>query len=258
MAGKRNRKIRDSMGAGQKSRQNAGVGCIGDGAGSERLCKARSIVSQCIQRGRLRRRIAVAANVVSPQRINRNQDETHGIFLYDSTTHVPLLVKLPLPAALLHSPSRLKLNSYVAGRVVEAQVRTIDIVPTIADWLGMAANTRFDGESFMRALKPLLQAQSIQPRPAIGETDYPLRFGWAGLRSIRANGQKLIEAPRPEYFDLNADPGEMHDLYAQRKESVQALRTKLAELLLNPRKKRRPIYLIQKTRLKNRIFCTGP
>ena len=50
-------------------------------------------------------------------------------------------------------------------------------------------------------------------RPLFGETDYPLHFGWAPLRCVRAQGSKLIQAPRPEYYDLGADPRGLHNLY---------------------------------------------
>jgi len=39
-------------------------------------------------------------------------------------------------------------------------------------------------------------------RALFGETDYPLRWGWAPLRALRADNTKLIEAPRPELYDL--------------------------------------------------------
>jgi predicted Zn-dependent protease len=40
-----------------------------------------------------------------------------------------------------------------------------------------------------------------------------LRFGWAPLRSVRSTGFKLIQAPRPELYDLKADPGELTNVY---------------------------------------------
>src|SRR5438270_7875322 len=48
--------------------------------------------------------------------LGEHQEETHGIFLYDSTLHVPLIVKLPRGSG---------------GRAVESQVRTTDILPTV-------------------------------------------------------------------------------------------------------------------------------
>jgi choline-sulfatase len=126
--------------------------------------------------------------------LGEHHENTHGIFLYDSTTHVPLIVKLPA-----------KNN---AGKVVDAQVRTMDIVPTALDLLHAPTPSGLDGAS----LKPYFSGDATS-RTAYGETDYPLRFGWAPLRSVRADGFKLIQAPRPELYDLHSDPGELKNTY---------------------------------------------
>lgn len=143
--------------------------------------------------------------------LGEHHEDTHGIFLYDSTTHVPLIVKLP--------------NSRVAGRVVVEQVRTTDILPTILDLLDIPLPMALDGAS----LKPFILGGEGAPRTVTGETDYPLRFGWAPLRSVRMEGFKFIEAPRPELYDLHSDPGELHNNYAPWDNTVQKLRKTLAE-----------------------------
>jgi arylsulfatase A-like enzyme/Flp pilus assembly protein TadD len=139
-------------------------------------------------------------------------EDTHGIFLYDSTTHVPLILKLPAGTP--------------AGKVIEAQVRTIDILPTLLDLSDAAVSQRFDGES----LKPYISMTATPGRVLFGETDYPLSFGWAPLRSVRADGFKFIEAPRPELYELRPDPGETENRYEPWNERVQQLRAKLAEI----------------------------
>src|SRR6266571_5998791 len=57
--------------------------------------------------------------------LGEHHEDTHGIFLYDSTTHVPLIVKLP--------------GARGAGISVAAQVRTVDIVPTLLELAGASA-----------------------------------------------------------------------------------------------------------------------
>ena len=143
--------------------------------------------------------------------LGEHHEDTHGIFLYDSTTHVPLIVKLP--------------NERQAGRTVEWQARTTDIMPTILGLLGIAAPTNLDGDS----LQPFLAGAEAAPRTVFGETEYPLRFGWSPLRSIRKEGFKFIEAPKPELYDLRADPGESHNHYEPWDGTVQKLRKALAE-----------------------------
>jgi len=147
--------------------------------------------------------------------LGEHHEDTHGIFLYDSTTHVPLLVKLP--------------EEREAGRTVEAQVRTTDIMPSILEVLGVPLPTNLDGESLGR----FLAGMEAPPRTVFGETDYPLRFGWAPLRSVRREGLKFIEAPKPELYDLRADPGELRNEYAPWDGAVQKLRKVLAERSAN-------------------------
>ncbi len=149
--------------------------------------------------------------------LGEHSEESHGIFLYDSTTHVPLIVK---------PPAKLPSNGH-PDQVVNTQVRTLDILPTVIDWLHIAPPERLDGES----LKTLLDGSGEgKDRVAIGETDYPLRFGWASLRSVRAEGFKFIEAPRPELYDLKADPKEGNNRYQQSDTMVQKFRGTLAAI----------------------------
>lgn len=144
--------------------------------------------------------------------LGEHQEETHGIFLYDSTLHVPLIVKLP--------------GNQSAGEELGNQVRTTDILPTVLDAVGFPASAEFDGAR----LQPLWKGRKEAERLAPGETDYPLRFGWAPLRSMRAEGYKFIEAPRPEFYDLRADAGETRNLYEPWNAEVQKLREQLAEV----------------------------
>ena len=143
--------------------------------------------------------------------LGEHHEETHGIFLYDSTTHVPLIVKLPRRRG--------------AGTLIENQVRTLDILPTILGFLKMPEPEPLDGKS----LQPYLVGNNTANRTAIGETDYPLHFGWAPLRSMRAEGFKFIEAPKPELYDLRRDPGELQNTYAPWNSTVQKFRTALSE-----------------------------
>jgi tetratricopeptide (TPR) repeat protein len=155
--------------------------------------------------------------------LGEHHEDTHGIFLYDSTTHVPLIVKLP--------------KDYEAVKEAHEQVRTTDIMPTILDLLGIPAPASLDGDS----LKPFFASADAAPRTAFGETDYPLRFGWAPLRSVRKEGFKFIEAPRPELYDLHSDQGELHNNYVPWDAMVQRLRKELAALSAkSPRGKTSP------------------
>ncbi len=142
-------------------------------------------------------------------------EETHGLFLYDSTLHIPLILKMPVKTA----------GAAPHGIVIDTQVRTTDILPTILAATGVTAPAELNGESLL----PLLDAQVGSDRALFGETDYPLRWGWAPLRALRAENTKLIEAPRPELYDLQADPKELKNLYASGNAKLQNMQAEMAK-----------------------------
>lgn len=147
--------------------------------------------------------------------LGEHGEDTHGLFLYDSTLHVPLIVKTPAAA---HQ-----------GGVIDAQVRTTDILPTILAATGIAAPAELNGESLL----PLISANKVTAqssnRALFSETDYPLRWGWAPLRALRSDNTKLIEAPRPELYDLKADAKELKNLYAAEASKLPAMQAEMAK-----------------------------
>jgi len=148
--------------------------------------------------------------------LGEHHEDTHGIFLYDSTTHVPLILKTPRGAG----GAKMK--------VVEAQVSTTDILPTVLDLTRNPAPARLDGES-LRLYFTGTNADASE-RTVFGETDYPLRFGWAPLRSARGQGLKFIEAPRPELYDFRQDAMEVANQYEPWNVQVKRFRVMLAEI----------------------------
>jgi len=143
--------------------------------------------------------------------LGEHGEETHGLFLYDSTLHVPLILKM---AGGAHR-----------GTVIDVQVRTTDILPTILSATRVAAPAELNGESLL----PLINTQTPSNRGLFGETDYPLRWGWASLRALRTENTKLIEAPRPELYDLQADPKELKNLYAPDTAKAQTMQAEMAK-----------------------------
>ncbi|MBI1940184.1 MAG: sulfatase-like hydrolase/transferase [Acidobacteria bacterium] len=116
---------------------------------------------------------------------------THGIFLYESTLHVPLIISGP---------------GIPAGKLIDQQVRSIDVMPTALAFLNLAPGPEVQGVN----LWPLIQ-QGRRPSThyAYLETIYPRRhMGWSELRAMRSDKWKLIVAPRPELYDLEQDPKE--------------------------------------------------
>ncbi len=145
-------------------------------------------------------------------------EDAHGMFLYDAELHVPLLVRAPR-----WMPSR-----------VTARVRLADVAPTLLDAAGVAVPKAMQGESLSRLAAdtkvnaPAGATRIDQDRPAYAETEYPRRsFGWSPLTAWRADRFLYIRAPKPELYDLVADPGATRNLADSRARVVDGMQKEL-------------------------------
>ncbi len=138
----------------------------------------------------------------------------HGFFVYDTTVHVPLIVRLP--------------SATEGGRVVQTAVSHVDLLPTVLDAVDLEEPELVHGESLL----PLIAGEGgCEDRSVYSESLYPLlHYGWSPLRAIRTDSYKLISAPRPEVYDLRADRREEHDLSGEQPAVVEELEDRLAEL----------------------------
>ena len=146
--------------------------------------------------------------------LGEHGERTHGTFLYDATVRVPLLVKLP---------------EGTAARDVTVPVETADLAPTIAS-LADATLGAVDGQTLL----PLISGRAAgdPDRPAYAESYYQnVLLGWSPLRAVRTGRWKFIEAPRPELYDLESDPGELRN----RVDDRAALASGLQRALPSPR-----------------------
>jgi choline-sulfatase len=134
-------------------------------------------------------------------------EQSHGLFLYDETLHVPLLMKAPGARA-------------AAKRIVESRVGLVDIAPTMLQAAGVAVPKAMQGKSLAELIKASagVAARSASPspdRPVYAETTYPHRaFGWSSLRAWRTSKYLYIDAPKRELYDQVADPGATRNLAA--------------------------------------------
>lgn len=129
----------------------------------------------------------------------------HGILLYREALHVPLLLKLP--------------GGERGGTSIGAPAQLIDILPTIADLVGIDRPRGLAGESLL-ALPASRQVYS--------ETLYPqLQLGWSALQSTTDERYQYIKSPAPELFDITADPKETKNVIADERRVAAARRTHL-------------------------------
>jgi arylsulfatase A-like enzyme/Tfp pilus assembly protein PilF len=143
--------------------------------------------------------------------LGEHGEAAHGYFIYGSTTHVPLIIRTPW-------------NDH--GRV-SGQVSSVDIFPTVLDLLGLQPQDGIDGRSLARqVLAPRLAVQ----HSAYSESFFPrFHYGWQQLRGLRDGKRFFVEAPQPELYDLQRDPGEAENRY--RPDAADELRRALRELV---------------------------
>jgi arylsulfatase A-like enzyme/Flp pilus assembly protein TadD len=152
--------------------------------------------------------IAVAAD--HGESLGEHGELTHSIFLYDSTIHVPLILKLP--------------GNRFVGQRVKATASLVDLAPTVLEGLGQTPPPAMQG----RSLLPLIGNPHPENRPSLATGDHSERsFGWSALVSLRAGNQLYVRAPFPELYDLASDAGAKTNLYATNRAAAVRLAIQL-------------------------------
>jgi choline-sulfatase len=133
-------------------------------------------------------------------------EDQHSILLYREALQVPLLLKLP--------------GSRRGGETVAAPAQLADLLPTVTSLLGIPRPEGLGGASSLLDLPPSrrLYAETLYPR---------IQLGWSELRSLLDERHHYIEGPRPELYDLEADPHETRDLAATEKAVIDTLHAEL-------------------------------
>ena len=145
--------------------------------------------------------------------LGEHGEKTHGFFIYNSTLHVPLIIRLP----------------GAAPRVIPEEVSLVDVMPTLLQALNLPVPASVQGRSLLSL---------VLGRPAGGasqlyaETYLPLlHFRWSQLRGLQSHGLKYIDAPRPELYDLRRDPQELKNLSTTRRAEANELHDRLFSFL---------------------------
>jgi len=145
--------------------------------------------------------------------LGEKRELDHGLFIYDSTLRVPLIICGPF------LPSR--------GAVVKSRVRLVDILPTVLELLQIDPPADLSGESLL----PIIQGRESEDRASYAETFYPREnYGWSELLGLVDGRWKYIHAPRPELYDLANDPGETKNLVEEQDRTAVELSRKLSAL----------------------------
>ncbi len=137
--------------------------------------------------------------------LGEHREKTHGVFVYESTLRVPLIIHWP---------------GVITPHRVGVPVGVIDVAPTILELAGLPGLSDVDGRSLRVHPDATIKERE---RPASDQREFyfesllgSLKFGWGTLRGVRSGHLKYIAAPRPELYDLQLDPNEQNNLYGSR------------------------------------------
>jgi choline-sulfatase len=165
-------------------------------------------------------------------------EATHAMFIYGSTQDVPLLMQFPDREPWTGKTWR--------HRRVQGLAGLTDLLPTAWNALGFAKTElpRVAG----RSLLPLIEGTGSGHEWLYHETLVPdLDFGMSELRGLQTTTWKYIRAPQPELYNLEEDPGELSNQVDRERDRVQAMESKLAEILQAEKRGSGPVAMDQET-----------
>jgi len=147
--------------------------------------------------------------------LGEHGENGHAVFIYDTTLKVPLIFSYP--------------GVIPEGKVVEKQVRLIDIMPSLLDYLHIKKNREIQGTSLAGLIRGALKKFSL---PAYSESFYgKIHFNWDELRSFHEGDWKYIKSREPELYNIKDDPDELFNLAEKRSDLIKELDKKLDKFL---------------------------
>jgi choline-sulfatase len=160
--------------------------------------------------------VAIAAD--HGESLGDHGEETHGVFLYDAVLHVPLVIRVPGAGA---------------GTRIDTRVRLADVAPTLLEAAGLPVPRAMQGETLMPLIRANSHTAKPTDRPVYAETEYPRRaFGWSPLAAWRNDRFLLVRAPKPELYDLVADPSATNNLAATRPRVLDGMSAELRDFIV--------------------------
>jgi len=145
--------------------------------------------------------------------LGEHGERAHGVFVYQATQRVPLILAGP---------------GVPRGKVIAERVGLVDVAPTVLDILGLSPLPDADG----RSLLPLLLGEKSAPGVYELESLFPYyAYGWEPLRGLVRGDYKFIEAPRDELYRLSSDPEEKTNLAESRTKQASEMQGQLSTLI---------------------------
>lgn len=140
-----------------------------------------------------------------------HREPGHGSFVYDTTMRAALV---------------LKASGVFRPRVPDRVARQIDVMPTLLDLLDLPIPDDLDGVSLLRPVDESAPDEAYL-EAMLGYEDY----GWSPVYGLVRLPWKYVEAPRPELYNIEEDPGELRNLVDREAELASEMRDDLADYL---------------------------
>ena len=133
-------------------------------------------------------------------------EQSHGLFAYESTLRVPLIIaELGGTQSSPSSP-----REPTGGEVSSVAARHVDILPTILEAIGHSPPADLPGRSLLPAAERRAKAP---PRTSYFEAmGAMLNRGWAPLAGVVVDRDKFIDLPIAERYDLATDSAERSNI----------------------------------------------
>ena len=145
--------------------------------------------------------------------LGEHGERTHGLFAYDATLRVPLVMWAP---------------DHIRSGAFDHTMRLVDVAPTVLDLLGLPALAGVDG----RSVRPFVSGERPFDSPGsyFEALNANLTRNWAPLTGLVRQQLKVIDLPIPELYDLSSDPREQHNLYASERDRARDLEARLDQV----------------------------
>jgi choline-sulfatase len=169
-------------------------------------------LTEWLGRSGLEGRTAVVLSADHGESLGDHGEGTHAFFIYESTTHVPFIVRTPWG---------------LRGRNA-TPASGVDLMPTVLDLAGLPPEPGIDGRSLARAV--------VDPAADLGgaaysETYFPrYHFGWQHLRSLRDARYTFVDAPTPELYDRGTDAGEQANVFKANSRRADDMRRRMESM----------------------------
>jgi arylsulfatase A-like enzyme len=161
-----------------------------------------------------------------------SSDHGEGLWDHGQPGHVEQLYQ-----EAVHSPVVFHLPDTIAPQIRDVPAQHIDVLPTLLELLGLPPKPDAQGQSLASLITRPDGSAIAPPNPKLDHRPIFLQTfrpeATAERRALVLDGWKLIYSEttgRRQLYRLPSDPGERHDLSAERPDLVQAMEERLVSL----------------------------